>query len=150
MSIYVALKIIHVLAAIVALGANVTYAFWLRRAGHDRDRLVWTIQGVRRLDNIVANPAYGVLLVTGIALVVTGVWSFSEFWISAAFALYFVTALLGIFVYGPSLRRQIAEAEADPTSEAYAAASRRSNILGIVTTLIVVVIVILMVAKPGA
>ena len=47
------LKVVHVLAAIVAVGANLTYAFWLGRAGTDRDRLVWTIGSIRRLDVIV-------------------------------------------------------------------------------------------------
>ena len=33
MDLTLVLKVIHVIAAIVAVGANVTYAFWLRRAG---------------------------------------------------------------------------------------------------------------------
>ena len=37
MSLFIALKVIHVLSAITAVGANVTYAFWLRRGGTDRD-----------------------------------------------------------------------------------------------------------------
>jgi hypothetical protein len=44
--------------------------------------------------------------------------------------------------------RQLAEAEADPASEAYAAAARRVNLLGGLTTAIVVLIVFLMVTKP--
>jgi uncharacterized membrane protein len=142
------LKIVHILAAIVALGANVTYAFWLRQAGRDRNRLLFAIEGVRRLDTRLANPAYIVLLVTGILMVVTGAFSFSQGWISAALGLYVVTAVLGIFVYAPALRRQLAEADRDPSSAAYESAAARSTALGIVTTAIVVVIVILMVAKP--
>jgi uncharacterized membrane protein len=145
---FMLLKIVHILAAVVALGANVTYAFWLRHAGLDQSRLVFVIAGIRRLDNRLANPAYIVLLVTGILLVVTGAFSFSAGWISASFALYFATALLGIFAFAPALRRQLAEAEKDPSTEAYAAAARRSTLLGILTTAIVVVIVVLMVTKP--
>lgn len=59
MSIVLLLKVVHVLAAITALGANVTYAFWLRQAGtKDRDRLVFTIASIRNLDNRISTPAY--------------------------------------------------------------------------------------------
>ena len=148
MSLVLLLKLVHVLAAIVAVGANVTYAFWLRLAGRDRDRLVWTIDGVRRLDRTVANPAYGVLLVTGVLMVVGGLYSFETGWIAAAIVLYVVTAIVGVALYGPAIRRQLAEAERDPSSADYAAAERRSNLLGAVTFLIVAVIVVLMVTKP--
>ena len=73
MSLVLLLKLVHVLSAIVAVGANVTYPFWLRLAGRDRDRLVWTINGIRRLDRTVANPAYGVLLLTGVLMVLGGI-----------------------------------------------------------------------------
>lgn len=143
-----ALKVIHVLSAITAVGANLTYAFWLRRAGRDRDLLPWTIASIRRLDSRIANPAYIVVLITGIGMVLAGAYSFETGWIAAAIVLYVMLAALGILAFAPAVRRQLAEAEADPTSEAYAAAARRSNILGIVTVGIAVIIVILMVAKP--
>jgi uncharacterized membrane protein len=142
------LKVIHVLSAITAVGANLTYAFWLQRAGRDRDKLPWTIESIRRLDSRIANPAYIVVLITGIGMVLAGAYSFETGWIAAAIVLYIVIAALGILAFAPAIRRQLAEAEADPTSEAYAAAARRSNTLGIVTVGLAVIIVILMVAKP--
>lgn len=148
MSAFLLLKVIHVLAAIVAVGANLTYAFWLRRAGLDRDRLTWTIAGIRRLDRRVANPAYILLLVTGILMVLTGAYSFAARWLQLAVALYVAVALLGILAFAPAVRRQADEAARDPTSPAYAVAARRSNMLGLLTTGVAVVIVVLMVAKP--
>jgi uncharacterized membrane protein len=142
------LKVVHVLSAITAVGANLTYAFWLRRAGRDRDRLVWTIKTVRRLDNGVANPAYVILLITGVAMVLLGAFSFETGWIALSLVIYIVVATMGFLAFAPAIRHQLAEAEADPTSAAYAAAARRSNILGLTTTALAVVIVILMVAKP--
>ncbi len=97
MSLVLLLKPVHVLSAIVAVGANVTYPFWLRLAGRDRDRLVWTIDGVRRLDRTVANPAYGVLLVTGVLMVLGGLYSFETGWIAAAIVLYVITAIVKPF-----------------------------------------------------
>ena len=143
------LKLVHVLAAIVAVGANVTYTFWLARAGRDRDRLTWTLAGIRRLDGLVANPAYVVLLVTGILMLMGGHFSFQTSWIVAALVLYVATVVVGIALYAPALRRQLAEAEKDPTSAAYDAAARRSTLLGILTLAIVVAIVALMVLKPS-
>ncbi len=148
MDAIVALKLVHVLLAIVAVGANVTYAFWMRRAGLDRGRLVWTIGSLRALDRRVANPAYLGLLVTGLLMVWGGLYPLTSGWILAALGLYVITALLGIAVFAPAIRRQLALATDDPTSEAYAAAARRSSALGVLTTAIVVGIVALMVLKP--
>jgi uncharacterized membrane protein len=147
-STFALLKLVHVISAIVAVGANVTYAFWLRRAGRDRERLLFVIDGVRRLDRTIANPAYIVVLITGVLMVMTGAYSFETGWIAAAIVLYIAVALLGIFAFAPAIRRQAAEAERDPTSPAYAEAERRSNLLGIATTAIALVIVVLMVTKP--
>jgi uncharacterized membrane protein len=148
MSVVILLKLIHVLAAITAVGSNLTYGFWLRGAGRDRDRLVWTIETIHRLDTRVANPAYGVLLVTGILMVLGGLFSFQTGWLATAIVLYVLVAIVGIALYAPAIRRQLAEAERDPRSSAYAVAERRSTVLGVVTTAIVLVIVFLMVVKP--
>jgi uncharacterized membrane protein len=148
MSLFIALKLIHVLSAITAVGANVTYAFWLRRGGSYRERLLFSIDGIRRMDRLIANPAYIVVLVTGVLMVLTGGYSFETGWITAAIVLYIVTAIVGVTLFAPALRRQQAEAERDPTSPAYAAASNRSNLFGVLTVVIVIVIVYLMVAKP--
>jgi uncharacterized membrane protein len=149
MEIALVLKVLHIISAIVAVGANVTYAFWLRQAGTtDRDRLVFTIASIKKLDNTLATPAYIVVLLTGLGMVFLGVFSFTTGWIQAALALYVLVVILSIAVYSPALRRQLREAEADPGSAAYRAAASRSNILGIVVIAIVLVIVVLMVTKP--
>jgi hypothetical protein len=66
-SLVILLKLAQVLAAITAVGANLTYTYWLRYAGKDRDRLAWTMKGIRRLDNFIPTPSY----------VVLGTWSSS-------------------------------------------------------------------------
>jgi uncharacterized membrane protein len=142
------LLLIHVLAAIVAVGANLTYAIWFRAAGTDRDRLVFVIRTVRMIDSRIANPAYIVLLVTGLLMVAGGVVSLTEGWILAALALYVATAVIGVALFAPAIRRQLAEAERDVTSQSYRAAAARSTAVGIVTTVLVLLIVVLMVTKP--
>ena len=150
MTLALLLKIIHVIAAIVAVGANVTYAFWLRRAGTaDRERLVFTVETIHKLDNMIATPAYVVLLLSGLGMVFSGAFSFTTTWIQVAIGLYVVVVLLSIFGHAPALRRQLAEAKIDPGSAAYRAAASRGNVLGMVIIAIVLVIVVLMVAKPA-
>jgi uncharacterized membrane protein len=143
------LKLVHVISAIVAVGANVTYTFWLRRAGRDQERLVWAIAGVRRLDSTIANPAYVLLLITGVLMVVGGYFSFQTSWIVAALILYVGLVIVGGVLYSPALRRQLDAAEVDPASDAYRAAARRSDLFGLLTLVIVFVIVALMVMKPA-
>ena len=148
MSVFLVLKVVHILGAIVALGANVTYPFWLQRAGRDRDRVLDALDGIRKLDRRIANPAYILVFIVGILLVLTGGYSFGTFWISAAIGLFIIVAVLGATLYAPALRRQEAEARADISSPAYATAARRQIVLGVVVTLLVVAIVVLMVTKP--
>jgi uncharacterized membrane protein len=142
------LLLIHVVAAIVAVGANLTYAIWFRAAGSDQDRLVFVIRTVRMIDSRIANPAYIVLLVTGLLMVAGGIVSLTAGWVLVALGLYAATAVIGVALFAPAIRRQLAEAERDVTSESYRAATARSTFLGIVTTVLVLVIVALMVTKP--
>jgi len=48
--------LIHVLSAIVALGANVGYVFWLDFADRKRSHLDFAIGGIERMDRIVTGP----------------------------------------------------------------------------------------------
>jgi uncharacterized membrane protein len=148
MSIYLALKLLHILAAMVAVGTNFSYAFWLRLAGNDRERIAHTLQSIHRLDMWLANPAYVIVLLAGIGMVVVGPYPISTPWILVAIALYVLVALIGITLYAPAVRRQRAAALADPDSANYRAAARRSNILGVIAVAIVFAIVTLMVVKP--
>lgn len=148
MSLIVLLKFLHVVPVIVAVGAGLTYALWLRAAGHDRDRLVFAIETIRRLERRVVNPAYILILITGVAMVLLGHFSFQTGWIAVSIALYIGIAVFGITVVAPATRRQLAEAERDPTSPAYADAAVRSMRALAVATVTTLTIVFLMVTKP--
>ena len=148
MSPFLALKAFHILAAIVAVGTSVTSTFWLARAGTNRDRLVWALDGVRMFDRRIANPAYVLVLVSGIAMVATGTYRFDQGWIDAAIALYLVIATFGIVVFRPAARLQRAEAAADPTSDAYARIAARTWWYSWLTIAVGAMIVVLMVTKP--
>lgn len=150
MTLVLLLKVVHIIAAIVAVGANVTYAFWLRRAGTaDRERLVFTVETIHKLDNLIATPAYVVVLLTGVGMVISGAFSFETRWIQFAIGLYVVVVALSVAGHAPALRRQLAEARVDPTSAAYRAAAARGNAFGIAILVLVLAIVVLMVSKPA-
>lgn len=138
----------HVLAVIVAVGSNVTYGIWLHLAGSDRERILFAIRGVRWIDRRVALPGYLVAFVTGVAMVLTGMWRFDQGWILVSIVLYLVTALAGFTLFAPAIRRQVAEAERDPRTDAYEAAARQTARLGVLTVGIVTLISVLMVTKP--
>ena len=148
MSPFLALKVFHVLMAILAVGTSVTSTFWLARAGVDRDRLVWALDGVRTFDRRIANPAYVLVLLSGIAMVATGTYRFDQGWIDAAIGLYLLIAAFGIVVFRPAARLQRAEASADPTSAAYARIAARTWWYSWLTIAVVAMIVVLMVTKP--
>ena len=148
--LYLILKWLHVLLAIAAIGANITYGVWSSRAARNSEVLPFTLRGVKILDDRIANPAYGLLLVTGVALVFVGGWSFTTPWILISLALYVIAVLLGLFGYTPTLHRQIQLAESGSlNSPEYAAVAQRGTILGIILAVVVVAIVFLMVVKPG-
>jgi uncharacterized membrane protein len=148
MSLFLLLKTLHILAAITALGANVTYPFWLRRAAGNQARTLDAIEGIGQLDRRVANPAYIVAFLTGAGMILTGAYSFGTFWVAAAIVLFVLVAVLGITTYAPAVRRQRDEAARHIDSPAYAAAERRQTTIGLVVVAMTVAIVVLMVAKP--
>jgi uncharacterized membrane protein len=147
---YEVMKYVHVLMAIVAVGFNASYAIWLRRAAKAPEHQAYVLRGVKVLDDRFANPAYGLLLLTGLIMVFTtpGL-KLTTFWILLALILFAATVVLAAAVYTPTLRKQIKVLETDgPQSPGYLALARRSTVSGIVLGVIVVVIVFLMVTKP--
>lgn len=145
---YLLLKFVHVLLAVFAVGANLTYGIWLALAAGDRDRTAFALQGIRAIDR-GANAAYGLLLVTGLALVAAGGIPLTTFWVAAALVLYVGAMVFGIAVYAPLARRQRALLEsAGPASPEYRAVASRAAVYGIATTVDVLAIVFLMVVRP--
>ena len=150
MSLNLILKYVHVLAAIVAVGANATYGVWMALGARQPESLRAILTGVRFLDNRIANPAYGLLLITGLAMLYAGHLSVGIPWIAAALGLYIVAMALGARGYTPALRSQIQALESGgPQSEAYRRASDHGRTLGLIFIVIVLIIVFLMVIKPA-
>jgi uncharacterized membrane protein len=147
---YQAVVFIHVLSAIVAVGYNASYAVWLARGGMAREHLLFALKGIKFMDDRIANPAYGLLLLTGIAQVIISHRPWNEPWIEWALALYVVLLVIAVAAYSPALKRQIALlSERGPGDAAYLAADRRQTRSGIALMIVVLAIVALMVFRPG-
>jgi len=92
--LYSIVKWIHILCAIVSLGANLTYFPWFIRVPKNRETLVFTISTIRILDNWIANPSYVLAYITGeIMMRVGGYIHYSTPWMTVA--LIFVCCDLG-------------------------------------------------------
>ncbi|MDQ4095161.1 MAG: DUF2269 domain-containing protein, partial [Actinomycetota bacterium] len=77
MTLYEVLKYVHIVLAILAIGFNASYGIWLARAAKEPEHTGYALRGIKVLDDRVANPAYALLFVTGVLLVLLGDWSFS-------------------------------------------------------------------------
>jgi uncharacterized membrane protein len=99
------------------------------------------------LDDRFANPAYALLLVTGLVMVWVGDLELTQFWLAGGLTLYVVAVVLGLFVYTPTLRRQIQALQTGDAAELQRL-SVRGTAIGVALAVDVVVIVFLMVTKP--
>lgn len=149
-TLYTIIKFVHVLMAITAVGSNITYGVWTAAASREPRHLAFALKGVRLLDRGLANPAYALLLITGVLMIYLGNLPWTTPWLLTAIVLYLALALIGLLAFAPALRRQIAVLEsAGPDTAEYRALSRKSRQLGVLAVVIVAVIVFLMVAKPA-
>ena len=143
------LKFIHILDAITAVGLNISYAIWMIRARRDPTHTAFALRGIKFLDDRIANPAYGALLVTGLLMVFMLPIPITTLWIVIALILYAVLMVVGLFFFTPALRDQIKLVEAgDTTSAAFERLGRRGQILGQSLAVIVLLILAMMVFKP--
>ena len=143
------LKLIHIFAAIVAVGSNVTYGVWSARAAADSTHAGFALKGIKFIDDRLANPAYGVIFVTGLIMVFTANWGFRP-WVITAIILFIAIAVVGFAVYSPLLKRQIALTDAgDTTSPEFERLANRARLIGPILGLLVVVILVMMVFKPS-
>jgi uncharacterized membrane protein len=151
--LYSILLWVHILCAITALGANITYFPWLLRVGKNPQSLGFTLRTIKLLDDWIANPAYVLALFTGDALIRTADisegFSYKTPWILTAIVLYAVVAVLGIFVYSPLLKKQIKLAEsAGADAPEYQRVANMGLYTGFAIVALTIIITFMMAVKP--
>ena len=105
---------IHVSAAIVWVGGSVMVQFFGFRAAAsgDAQRQLAFIDDIRAIGAKVFGPAGIILLIAGIWLVIDlDVYGFDQAWISIAFTIVIIGAILGPAFYGRQTKLIAAEAE---------------------------------------
>ena len=147
--LFLLVKWIHVLSAITAVGANITYGIWMTRAAREPSALPFVLHNIKLIDDRVANPLYALLLLTGLTMAFMLPIPLTTPWLMTALILYAFATLLGMAVFVPVFRRQIELLESEGlASKRYQAFARWARVLGIVVGIAVLLIVFLMVVKP--
>ncbi|MDL1945055.1 DUF2269 family protein [Chloroflexi bacterium CFX2] len=146
---YTILKYIHIVSAIVALGVNITYPLWFYRARKKSEALVFTLRTVKFIDEWFAVPAYVLLFPSGWWLASLAGWSLTTPWILTSLLLYALLSIVGLGVFTPALKKQIAIAEnPGPDTAEYQKISHRTITISVALNALVLVVIFLMVAKP--
>jgi len=147
--LFLLVKWIHVLSAITAVGANITYGIWIVRASREPAVLPFVLRNIKLIDDWVANPLYALLLLTGLTMVFILPLPLTTPWLTTALVLYAIATLLGMAVFVPVFRRRVRLLETEGLdSPGYRAAAKQSTVLGIVVGIDVLIIVFMMVVKP--
>jgi uncharacterized membrane protein len=147
---YLFWKLVHVLSAIVAVGTNVTYFVWLAAIrGRPQPAQSFALETISKVDRRLANPAYTVLPITGVIMVLISPLGFTTFWIAVAIGLYVLVGVFAGALFVPAPRRLTALVnEEGSDAPGYAEAAGKVMTRGLVTMLPVAGIVFLMVVKP--
>jgi hypothetical protein len=148
MNWFLLLKSLHVLSAVTAVGSNFTYGVWSALARREPAHLGFALRGIKFVDDRVANPAYGVLLATGLIMAFT-TYTITLTWILAGLGAYVVMAALGVGVIAPALSEQIKSLdEQGASSPRYGAAAARVQAVGMFLGVLAILVIFDMVVKP--
>ena len=139
------LLILHVLSAMIAVGTNVSYLIWTRRAVLVPESREFTLTTVRILETRLAIPAYVIALATGVGLIFARSYPISTPWIELSILLWVAIMALGGF-HARVIKRQLAIADTD--SDAYESGHAKGRVLMALIALCAVGTLYLMVAKP--
>ncbi len=147
--LFLLIKWIHVLSAIMAVGSNATYGIWVSRASREPQLLPFVLHSIKIIDDRMANPLYVLLLLTGLTMAFILPLPLSTPWIMSALILYAIATLLGMVLFVPIFRRQIELLESEGFgAPGYQAAAKQARVLGIIVGVDVLMIIFLMVVKP--
>jgi uncharacterized membrane protein len=145
--VYLGIKWLHVLSACIAFGSNVTHIFWILAANRDPGHRANTLRLVKKIDDRMSVPCYGLAVVCGVTMWMWQ-WPTNSSWIIASVILTTVLAIMGI-CFGVFMKKWIRLAEhRPPDTVTLPVLSRRLTVWWIGITVSAVAIIFLMVRKP--
>ena len=140
---------LHILTALVAVGATVSYFFWLRRAVLAPESRSFTLETIRLLERRMVVPAYVIVLLTGLGLIDRAGWAWSTPWLELSI-LFFLVLLGLVGFHARVIKGQIAlVADGSADSDDYDRAHARGRILLALKVVVIIAMVYLMVFKPA-
>jgi uncharacterized membrane protein len=151
--LYGLLKIVHILAVVIWIGGGAALATIMAQMAKARDRagLAALLPQAARFGPKVGGPASGVVLLTGIALVIVGKIGFAALWVSLGFAGIVVHALYGGLVMRNRSMAFAQAVTAQPADdERIARESGRFRLASAVYLLLMTAVIAVMVLKPTA
>jgi len=151
MSLYQILKFVHVFAAIIAVGFNFSYIVWLVKGKMEKEHLLFSLKGIKLMDDRVANPCYGISLITGFAMAyIAGYNILAISWILYPLILFGIMGILAFGFYSPTLKKQIVVLEKSGSdSPEYKAIEKKQTVIGVTLFALAVAVVAIMVMKPS-
>jgi uncharacterized membrane protein len=151
MNAYLILKLIHILAAIIAVGSNLSYGVWLMKGKKQPEHLLFALQGIKLMDDRLANPSYIASLLTGLLMCYVGnLPILSITWLFYPLILFGLMGIIGLGLYTPTLSRQIKILQTEGAqSEAYLRIDKRQTILGMILFVLALIILAMMILKPN-
>ena len=155
-TLYLLLKLLHIIAVIAFLGNITTGLFWHAHAARRRDPrlLAFTMDGIIRSDRWFTLPGVAVIILTGVAAAVVGDYPLLRTgWIAWTLMLFAVSGIAFVLRVAPlqTQLRELATLGAESGQfdyAAYAQVARRWELWGAVALLTPVAGLVLMVLKP--
>jgi uncharacterized membrane protein len=153
------LLILHLIGAfLLTAGAGAATAFGIRAGTTTNTHVIAATTGMsRHLEHFVIMPGALVALVFGTWLVIDGDFEFSAGWISAAYALWIISVLLGNLVLARHAKRVnlsamalLAEGVEESEALRLEADEALPKATGILLNIVIVIFIYLMVARPGS
>ena len=150
MNWYGILKVLHVLSAVVWIGGGAALATIIVRLARSADRatLGAVLPQVARFMQTMAGPASGIVLLSGIAMVIVGHVGFRTLWVSLGFGGIVIHGLFGGLVMRKRMEALGAAVSASSGDDGLAHAGARFQNAFVVYLLIMASIVAVMVLKP--
>jgi hypothetical protein len=150
MDLYAIVKLVHVLVAIIAVGFNLSYVIWLVKGKMETSHLLFSLKGIKLMDDKIANPCYILALLSGLTLTYIAHYNIlATPWIFYSLILFAFMGIVGFGFYSPTLSKQIKILQALGSDSAeYKAIDKKQTMLGIVLFTLALLIVAIMVIKP--
>jgi len=147
--LYITLKFVHILLAIIAVGFTTSFGLISARAARAGDReMMYALKTIALMSNI-AHGCYLLLLITGLWMIWVVGYPFSFTWIYLSLILFTLAFLAGSFMMIPSVKRRMAILQERGSSDPeLIELSQRAMKLGPILGVVTLVIIWLMVAKP--